>query len=749
MADSRSYTLNHPLGIYAPASPRRTSNMALSTRPSTISTAQNPYHSQVRRRRHNQQAIIENPLTHLSEEEISIEVREFRSNCKLTEVNPNQLMRAALVAKDIKSYDAVARSEDPNAGRHLPVQLTEREKTALKSEIDSLPSEPAMWIVILTVSLAAFLQGFVQSSFNGASLYAAQFGISDMQSSPGNWELGITNASPFLFAALLGCPLALPINNYIGRRGAMAVAASLIIISSLGAAWCTRWYELFAVRILNGIGMGLKAVSTPILASEASTGYWRGTSILAWQLWVAFGIAASLSVNLIFSTINNESTSADASRLPLQFILGAPVVPAIVLLISLYFCPESPRYYMQQRSYHFDPSKAYCIMKRLRREEIQALRDIFLIYKSVQQEEDLDRPDDELKDHEIPRGFVEHFKAYAAQYKQLFIKRRLRNALISSSIVALAQQLCGINVFAFYSGSLFQSIFHTDGSHSPLTPMLYSLGYGLVNFLFGLPAIKTIDTLGRRKWLVITLPLMAIFLAAAALSTIASDPHVRGGLIALFALLFAAVYSPGMGPIPFTLAAESFPLSHREAGCAFAIATNLFFAGLLAAFFPSIEGGLGDAGTLGLFGGFNLIAFVLVFLFVEETKRRSLEDLDLVFAVEKLKFTQFQLKQYLPWFFRHYVLGRDVTRPELYLDYIWGDHAKDPIANDDYTPKAGRENVAGGDNGNDDKIEEGSWQHVENGNPHASANPLGLLENGIDLGDGRRMSAGSLDTNHW
>lgn len=173
-----------------------------------------------------------------------------------------KLLRAVQVAKDIRIYDAVARSDDPHAGDGLPVTLTVEENAALIREKDSLSSEPMMLIVILTVSLAAFLQGFVQSSINGASLYAdlLQLGIvghsetNHTAPGPNDWKLGAVNASPFLSAALVGCWLALPINDRVGRRGAVAVAACLILASSLGAAFCTEWKQLLAVRVINGIG---------------------------------------------------------------------------------------------------------------------------------------------------------------------------------------------------------------------------------------------------------------------------------------------------------------------------------------------------------------------------------------------------------------------------------------------------------------------------------------------------------------
>lgn len=89
--------------------------------------------------------------------------------------------------------------------------------------------------------------------------------------------------------------------------------------------------------------------------------------------------------------------------------------------------------------------------------------------------------------------------------------------------------------------------------------------------------------------------------------------------------------------------------------------------------FCSIISRLGNPGTLGLFAGLNLVAFVLVFLLVEETKRRSLEDLDLVFAVPKRAFIRYQVFEYLPWFWRRYARGRrDEEKPSLYIDMMWG-----------------------------------------------------------------------------
>ncbi|KJZ76758.1 hypothetical protein HIM_03635 [Hirsutella minnesotensis 3608] len=594
---------------------------------------------------------------HLSDTELEEDVKEFARN-HLPSVPYEKILRAARVAKDIRIYDEVARRVRFDVRDRLPVHLTSEEKEALCREKNVTFSETGMRIVIATVSFAALLQGFVQSSFNGASLYFSEWGLTlpdeQRQVTDDVWRLGIANSSPWFFAALIGCPLALPVNYWYGRRGAIAIAAFLIFASSVGAIFARTWVQLGCIRTVNGLGMGIKAVSTPILASETAIGFWRGSAILAWQLWVAFGITLGFAFNMMFSKAASERTT-------LALIQGAPIVPSLALLILVvYFCPESPRYHLIKGP-NYSVEKAYKVLLQVRNTELQALRDLYIVHKALEQERvgvgDLD------SHATLSPGFFWVIRDFVSQFLQLFQQRRLYNALISTSTVNLAQQLCGVNVLAFYSGNLFN-----DSGNDKLAAMAYSLGFGAINFLFALPAIKSIDTLGRRRWLLLTLPFMALFMLGAGLAGLIVDETTRKGVTALFLYLFAVGYSPGLGPIPFTLASESFPLSHREAGTACAIFTNLFFAGLLAIFYPSIDAGMGQTRSLGLFSGFNLVALVLVYLFVEETKGRSLEDLDQIFAVSKRKFMRFQVLEYGPWAVRRALCGPQYERPELYQD---------------------------------------------------------------------------------
>jgi MFS family permease len=107
---------------------------------------------------------------------------------------------------------------------------------------------------------------------------------------------------------------------------------------------------------------------------------------------------------------------------------------------------------------------------------------------------------------------------------------------------------CGINIIAFYSSTIFR-----EAGASERNALIASFGFGLVNFVFAWPAIYTIDTFGRRSLLLFTFPQMAwTLLATGFCFYIPKESTAHLALIALFIYIFAAFYSPGEGPVPFT-----------------------------------------------------------------------------------------------------------------------------------------------------------------------------------------------------
>ena len=435
--------------------------------------------------------------------------------------------------------------------------------------------------------------------------------------------------------SFIGCWLSDPLNDYFGRRGTIWFSAHFCIWPVIGSAFCHTWPQQLACRLLMGIGMGAKASTVPIYAAENAPASIRGALVMSWQMWTAFGIMLGTAFNLAVFHLPHG--------LNWRLMLGAPFIPAVPLLVGIYFCPESPRWYMKKGRF----ADAWKAMSVLRYDEIQVARDIFYIGTQLEIEERL-----------VSKSNV------LSRFAQLFTIPRVRRANLAAFTVMLAQQLCGINIIAFYSTSIFK-----ESGLTEFRAMIGSFGFGLVNWLFAFPAFWTIDTFGRRSLLLFTFPQMFWTLLGAGLCTLIPQDmgDVRTGLVCLFVFLFAAFYSPGEGPVPFTYSAECYPLSHRETGMGFAVATCLFWAAVLGTSFPFLLHEAKPVGAFGVYAGFNVVAFVLIFLFVPETMQRTLEELDWVFAVPVRTFAHYQLTIALPWFFTRYVLfQKNATKPPLY-----------------------------------------------------------------------------------
>lgn len=187
-------------------------------------------------------------------------------------------------------------------------------------------------------------------------------------------------------------------------------------------------------------------------------------------------------------------------------------------------------------------------------------------------------------------------------------------------------------------------------------------------FVFAIPALYTIDKWGRRTLLISTFPNMFWTLLATGMSFYTPEgSQARLSLIALFIFIFVAFYSPGEGPCAFVYSAEVFPLSHREVGMSWAVATNNFWAAVLSLTFPAMLQKFGPQGAFGFYAGLNVVALLLIYSFLPETKERSLEELDYVFAVPTRKHASYQWGTVLPWWIKRYCFfQKSAVCPELY-----------------------------------------------------------------------------------
>lgn len=191
------------------------------------------------------------------------------------------------------------------------------------------------------------------------------------------------------------------------------------------------------------------------------------------------------------------------------------------------------------------------------------------------------------------------------------------------------------------------------------------MGGGIINFLFAIPAIYTIDTFGRRNLLLTTFPLMALCMFFTGFAFyIPGQAQLVCVTVGLY--LFMVVYSPGEGPVPFTYSAEAFPLHIRDIGMSSSTAITWGFNFIISFSWPSLVRVYGNTGAFCWYATWNLIGWVFAYFMLPETKNLTLEELDNVFSMRNSEHSGYYLRK-LPWYLNKHILRKDVSSfPPLY-----------------------------------------------------------------------------------
>ncbi|PNS18123.1 hypothetical protein CAC42_3568 [Sphaceloma murrayae] len=621
---------------------------------------------------------IDNPLTHFSPPELEGAARKFAIETGLQGIS-ELLVKGAKLARSPKTWKSIP-------------GLTDEEKEVLEDDSHAgfLQQTKELQVTLLACACGAVVQGWDQASLNGANLrWPEDLNIArglDEGLPHDVWMFAFVNAAPYIFAAIFAY-LSDPLNEYLfGRRGSIFVAALFSLVTVVGSACVRNLGQLLVCRILLGLGMGAKASVISILAAEVAPARIRGSLVMNWQVFVAFGIFLGHSANLAVFEIRSINW---------RLQLAAAALPAIPLIVLIFVCPESPRYLIKKQRW----KKAYRSLCYLNRIPLIAAKELFLIHTQIQAESKVYAHTDpdigavEDSDDDIA-SITENRNIYVTQrattvlrrFLQLFRIPRIRRATMAAFAVMISQQLCGVNVISFYSATIVSGgvRYTTSSEEAKYTAwrkaLWISWGLGLTNFLFAWPAYKTIDRWGRRALLLLTIPILAITLLAAAFCFQVPDLNSQLPAVTTFLVLFEMAYSPGLGPVPFTYSAEVFPLVNREVGMSFAVFVNLLGAGILSLFVPFLNTSLTATGLLCLFAGLNVLAFVLVYLFVYETKQSMLEELNSTFDVPTGAHIRYQWTEMLPWIWKKVKREKDAGMVDplhrWYDDMLAGDQRR-------------------------------------------------------------------------
>jgi len=201
----------------------------------------------------------------------------------------------------------------------------------------------------------------------------------------------------------------------------------------------------------------------------------------------------------------------------------------------------------------------------------------------------------------------------------------VRMAMIIGTGLAIFQQITGINTVMYYSPTIFKFA----GIEAAGTAILAGAGLTMVMWCFHVLAIFLLDRVGRRPLLltgvagqVIGLAILGAAFQFQQLASFKSYVAI-GGLV-----IYVSCFAFGLGPIFWLLISEIYPLKVRGAAMSAVTVINWVTNLAVAVTFLTLVAVLGHAGTFWLYGVIGVVAWILFYRLVPETRGKTLEEIE-------------------------------------------------------------------------------------------------------------------------
>jgi SP family sugar:H+ symporter-like MFS transporter len=458
-----------------------------------------------------------------------------------------------------------------------------------------------VFAIVAVATIGGLLFGYDSGAVNGTQpgLIAA-FNLDDA-------ALGFTVGS-LLIGCVIGASLAGILADAIGRRAVMRLAAVLFLLGALVQGFAHDHTIFLIARIVGGMAVGAASVLSPAYISEVAPASIRGRMTTVQQVMIISGLTAAFVANYYVTSLAGVSTNPiwfDIEAWRWMYLLQA--VPAVVFLIALFFIPESPRYLVSKGR----NDEALRVLTSLSG-PIAAEAKVAEIQASFAQDH---RP--RLSDVLTPkggRGFL-----------------GVRSIVWVGIMLAVFQQLVGINVIFYYGATLWQA-----AGFSEQDSLMINIVSGAVSIAACFVTIVLIDRIGRKPLLLIGSLGMAasLFVMVYAFS---QGGLVDGSLVlsedtGMLAVIAANVYviffNVSWGPVMWVMLGEMFPNQIR--GSALAVAGFFQWTAnyAIAQAFPIMLATIGLAASYSFYGVCAVISFFLVWRFINETKGKELEAME-------------------------------------------------------------------------------------------------------------------------
>ncbi|MDD6949961.1 MAG: D-xylose transporter XylE, partial [Parabacteroides sp.] len=398
--------------------------------------------------------------------------------------------------------------------------------------------------------------------------------------------------------------------SLLGRRNSLRLAAVLFFLSALGSYYPEFLFLEYGkanmslllafnlYRIIGGIGVGLASAICPMYIAEIAPSEIRGTLVSCNQFAIIFGMLVVYFVNyLILGDHTNPIVLKDAAtglyslspesdmwtvQKGWRYMFGSEAIPAAAFGLLLFTVPKTPRYLVMTGQHQV----ALSILEKIN--GVNKAREILAEIRATATEKTE--------------------KLFTYGFAVIFI----------GIMLSVFQQAIGINAVLYYAPRIFESAGAEGGG------MMQTVIMGIVNILFTVVAIVTVDRFGRKPLLIIGSIGMAF---GAFMVAICDNWGIKGIIPVLSIIVYAAFFMMSWGPICWVLIAEIFPNTIRGQAVAIAVAFQWIFNYLVSSTFPALYD-FSPMFAYSLYGIVCVIAALFVWRCVPETKGKTLEEMN-------------------------------------------------------------------------------------------------------------------------
>ena len=451
----------------------------------------------------------------------------------------------------------------------------------------------------IVATLGGLLFGYDTAVISGTvssleSFFVLPFGLDELGA---NARLGFVVSSALIGCIIGGISGGL-ISKKLGRKNGLILAA-LFLFSALGSAMPemllkpvgeadhTFIYIFIVYRIIGGIGVGLASMLSPLYIAEIAPAKIRGKLVSMNQFAIIFGMLVVYFVNYYIARQGDDSW---LNTVGWRWMFASETIPAGLFLIMLFFVPDTPRSLVLKSQ----PEKALDVL--------------------------------------IKVNGLEEGKKILAEIQNTVVSHSGKlfsfgiTVIVIGVLLSVFQQFVGINVVLYYAPEIFKSM--GSGTDAAL---LQTIIVGAVNLLFTVLAIMTVDKFGRKPLMIIGALGMAFAMFALG-TTFFMESVGMGALI--FMLIYVASFAMSWGPVCWVLLSEIFPNKIRGRALAVAVAAQWISNYLVSWTFPMMDKNTYLLETFNhgfaywIYGVMGVLATILVWKFVPETKGKTLEEME-------------------------------------------------------------------------------------------------------------------------